>query len=278
MSEAAEQLEELDIPPEGEEAPPETPEATGEETPPETQAEGEEAKKPRVEFSEDQQRIMDERIGAKAIKAREADRRAEEAERRAAEIQAELDKLKAPTRPEVPDFPDRLDFDTDQDYIAAVVKRDEAVTAQAQYDANVASQQAAQQRAIEQEQQQTAQELRQINDAFMERSEKVGFKFEEVDAAAGVVGDYGLHPAVGLHILKSDNGPDLTMYLAKRPMELEKIASMDPIDAGIYIASEVVPKAIEARPGPKVPPAPVETETGAGLPADDGGPDGATYT
>ena len=241
------------------EAPTETPEA-----PPEP---------PKVEFNDDQQRVMNDAIGKKVAKQREAERQAEELQRQLQEQSDELAKLKQPQRPDVPAAPDPYSDNYDQE----MAERDAAMGQQLQYDAQAkfaqdqqnATQQAAYDAAIEAQ--------NKTSDAYKDRAEKLGVAGDTLVKAGATVGNYGLDPSITMHILADDQGPSLTVFLADNPTELEAVRQMSPMQAAVYLETQVKPKAVAARPGVNATPAPVASVSGGGFPEKEDGLANVTY-
>jgi hypothetical protein len=72
-----------------------------------------------------------------------------------------------------------------------------------------------------------------------------------------------------MHILQHERGPEITAYLGKNLGELQAVSQMSPMQAAVYIETQLLEKA--KRPGPKVPPAPTENIGGKPFPAGDDG-------
>ena len=253
----------------------ETPEAPEEETQPEASQEEtpEEAPEPpKVEFTEEQQAIFNDQIGKKVAKQREAERVAEEERQKREELEARLAKLEDSGRPEIPPIPDPFD----DDFEAKVKARDEALLKSALYDAE--QQRVAQQKQYQAQQAQQAklQEMQDKVTAYSGRADKLGIKPEELQAAGNQVAQMGVGEEIAGHILDDEQGPAITMYLAKNPMEVEQIRSMGPLRAAVYIETNIKGKAVAARPKVSTAPAPTESPKGSGMPEGEKLP-GVTY-
>ena len=229
--------------------------------------------KPAVTFSDEQQAKFNDEIGKKVAKQREAERAAEEATARLAETEAKLAQATAPMRPAVPEMPDPYD----DDFEVKVKARDEALVLAAQYDA--ATQQAEQRKNYEA--QQTAhkaqEELITTVKSYTERAEKLGVNAAELQQAGNMVAQYGIGNEVASYILNEDQGPSITVYLSKNPLELEQIRQMGPMQAAVYIENNIKAKAVASRPPPTPGPEPIDNPTGAGMPEGERGPKGAVY-
>ena len=94
--------------------------------------------------------------------------------------------------------------------------------------------------------------------------------------AGNTVEQMGVQPEIANYLLADEHGPAVTMYLAKNLQEVQAMQNMDPISAGIYIATEIKPK-VSRKLKRDNPPEPVETVSGASVPEKERGPKGAVY-
>jgi hypothetical protein len=67
------------------------------------------------------------------------------------------------------------------------------------------------------------------------------------------------------------------MYLSQNPLEMETVRQMSPMQAAVYIDTQVKAKAVSSRPTPNPISEPTEVLKGAGQPEGDRGPKGAVY-
>lgn len=229
---------------------------------------------PKVEFSDEQQAFINEKIvGKRVAKQKEAERQAEEERKKREEAEAELAKLKQPERPVVPDMPNPYD----DDFESKLQAREEAIVAQAKYDGQQAlAQQQEQQRQYQAQQEAAAEQQRRVV-AYSGRAEKLGIEPQELQQAGHTVAQMGVADDVVNHILSDEQGPSITVYLAKNPMAIEEMHGMSPMQAAIYIENQVKPKAVGSRPSPTPSPNTVETPQGSGMPEGERGPKGATF-
>jgi len=83
---------------------------------------------------------------------------------------------------------------------------------------------------------------------------------------------------VAEYILAHDSGPLIVQYLSQNPLELEKVASMSPVNASVYIATNVVEKAVGLKPQQTAAPKPVDTlESKGATPAEHPALKGAVF-
>ena len=198
-----------------------------------------------------------------------------EAERRADALAEENARLKAQVpgavRPEIPALPDPYD----ENYAELIAQRDQAVQDAAKYDAEAAAEVAQQERAA-------AVTVKEQNDAlvksvstYTERAEKLSVSEAELEVAATTIDAYGINGALVQHILADEQGPLITLHLAKNPAELAALQDMSLLDAAVYISTALKTKVMAGREGGAPPPA--DTLTGGGAPPAGHGPKGATY-
>lgn len=228
------------------------------------QSEGDEAHlEDRVTFDERQQAKVDGLISDKVRKQREAERRAEEAEAKLAEIEASKPK---PTIPEIPELPeDELFYENPAEYRRLVGERDKAIAERAEMQAE---QRARQQLQEQQEHQRQAEQLKQNEQAqsdYQKRATDFGFSEDSMMESATEVAKF-VSPELGMHLVKDSHGPLVVDYLAKNLGELDKVRNMSPVDAAVYIATEVKPKVSSTRKTTSAP-KPASIVDGGGAPA-----------
>ncbi len=221
-------------------------------------------------LTEEQQAAVNEAIGKKVAKQREAERQAEEARRELQEAQQRLQQYERPIRPDIPAPPDPYE----DNFAAKVAHRDAMIAKAAEFDAQIRWQQQQEQA----RQQQTIAEERakvvKTVETYSETASKLGITAEELQAAGQQIAPY-VSDRLALRILNDDSGPEITTYLARNLIELDKVTRMSPEDAAVYIATEIKPKA--KRSPPKLPPEPTENISGASMRENSRGPRGATY-
>lgn len=230
---------------------------------------GEPTQEQKVSFTPEQQEVFDKAIAKKTFKAREAERRAEAAEKRAAELEAQIPRDGRPTVPPMPD-------PYDADYEAKVSKRDQALREAAAYDAKQEAAEEQKREAQRQRQQAEQDELYRNAIAYNERTKQYGLKPEDAQSAAEAVAQFGISKELTQFILKDEQGPLLTTYLARNPVVLEQMQSMSPIELGAHIASEIKPKLATVMTRTKAP-EPAVVLDGGGSPKPERGPKGASF-
>lgn len=220
-------------------------------------------------FSEEQQKVVNDIAAKKAFEVREARREAEALKKQLEEAKA---KIPQQTRPEVPEVDPYSDTYEDD-----LRRRDEAIRAQAQFDADQKARSTQAEQARAQAEKQKQEETEKMVKAYGERALKLGVNANELQAAETKIIDYGIDPDVANFILSDDQGPLIVKYLADNPLELDAMRGLSPQYAAIRIHTDIKQKASSL--GVKTPtaPAPVETLNGSGMPLKERGPKGATF-
>jgi hypothetical protein len=227
---------------------------------------------PKVQFSEEQQAIFNKEIGNKVAKHREAERHLEEERLRREAVEKKLAEYEKVSRPNIPDIPDPYD----DNFAEKTRQRDQVIAEAARFDAGLQSAEEQSQRdkqaAFEKQQEQT----RLAVQTYSTRAESLGIKPADLQTAGNQVHAFGIAEEVSQHILSDEQGPAITMYLSTNPVEMEAVRNMNPMQAAVYIETQVKTKAVAARTRVTTAPAPIETITGAGFPSNKDLP-GATF-
>lgn len=207
-------------------------------------------------------------------KNKQLERQLEAAEARNLELQqsqqAEL--------PEVGNYPQEFDYDTDEEYKTAkasfmdnALARDRVL--QNQNAANAAQQQ---QNAIIAQQRQ--EKFNTDLQSYTDSAKKHGIDAQELQQAANAVQSYGMTEDLSLAILGDADGPLLTKYLAANPQEVSTLVNMNPYAAGSYLAN-LKSKAAILKPKTSSTPKPSTDISGSGGEPDRDSPliKGATF-
>lgn len=160
----------------------------------------------------------------------------------------------------IPDMPDAFD----DDYEVKVKQRDEALIAQANY--NAQNQSYLQQQQFNQQQAAQAQQAK-VQESMVSYSNKateLGIKQDELQAAANTVANYGLSDDLVLHILGDSDGPLITKHLAANPQEGFELASMSPYQVGSFLDG-IKQKASALKPKTSSTPSPATNLQGNGI-------------
>jgi len=160
----------------------------------------------------------------------------------------------------IPPIPDEFD----DNFTELMAKRDEAIQAQATYNAN--NQAYMQQQQFTQQQAAQAQQVK-IQESMTSYSSKaleLGIKQEELQAAGNVVASYGLSDDLVMHILADSDGPLITKHLAANPQDGYQLASMSPYNVGQFLDG-IKTKASALKPKTSSTPAPATNLQGNGV-------------
>ena len=159
----------------------------------------------------------------------------------------------------IPPMPDAFD----DDYESKVKARDEALIANANYNAQnqayLQQQQLTQQQAAQAKQEQIGKSMQD----YTSKAVELGIKQEELQAAGNTVASYGLSDDLVMHILADSDGPLITKHLAANPQEGYQLASMSPYQVGSFLDG-IKAKASALKPKKTNAPAPAERLTGNG--------------
>lgn len=218
----------------------------------------------------EQQEIFNAEVGKKVAKQREAERQAQEYQQQLAEAQQRLQQYERPIRPDIPAPPDPYE----DNFREKVAHRDAMIAKAAEFDAQIRWQQQQEQA----RQQQTVAEERakvvKTVESYSETASKLGITAEELQAAGAQIAQY-IPDNLALRILKDPSGPELTLYLSRNLVELDKVTRMDVIDGAIYLENVIKPKA--KRNPPTLAPEPTDKLSGAGMKEGGRGPKGVEY-
>jgi hypothetical protein len=224
-----------------------------------TAGDSEQPHEEKVEFSEAQQKVVNDIASKKAFEVRESKRANEDLQRQLSELQAKVPVEQAPN---VPNLPDPYSDNFEQEMQA----RDQALLAKAKFDAQAQYQHQQTQVQTQERQRQESEALNQSVEDYSGRAQKLGVSSEELQAAGNIVYQYGIDDSVTRHILTDDHGPLITKYLSQNPQAMDTLRSMPPISAGAFLETQIKPMAIKLKPNTTNAPSPVDTLNGAGSP------------
>lgn len=212
-----------------------------------------------IDFQELPEGVRDNvkmRVDSDFRKNKELERKAAEYQKKAEEYEkqlAELNKPKEVAAPSTDDWysdPDRAQ--------AQLAEHSSYIQSQAQYDA----QQKQAQQAAEAEQAKQGQERL---DVFVKRGESAGITQFELETAATVAAR-GLTEDTATHLLSHEYGPQILVHLAKAPMEMQELASLNPYQVGVKL--ENIAKSFKPTKVSKTPP-PDDPISGSGVSSED---------
>ena len=200
-------------------------------------------------------------INKQHAKYREEERKRIEIEKKLEDANNKLEKFEAEKKEVIiPDMPESWD----EDFETKQAAREDAIKRQATQEAqnNVAlEQQNAQKEAAQKAEQERFGNL--VND-YTAKIVPLGLSPEEIRVAGEKVVEYGISGDVAEFILKQEDGPLITKYLADNPIVLDDLRNLPPIDAAFKINSEIKAAASLLKPQASTAPDPAETLTGRG--------------
>jgi DNA repair exonuclease SbcCD ATPase subunit len=228
-----------------------------------------EAKKP-PPLTEEQQAAVNDAIGKKVAKQREAERQAQEYQQQLQELSQRLQKYETPVRPDIPPPPDPYE----DGFAQKVAERDAIIARAAQFDAQIEWEKQQEQRKQQEAANAERERVGKVVQSYSDTAGKMGITADELQAAGAQIAPM-VPDRLALRILNDPQGPEITTYLAKNLVELDTLSRMHPEDAAVYLETAIKPKA--KRPPPKLAPDPSDKLSGASMREGDMGPKGATY-
>jgi len=204
-------------------------------------------------------------INKKHFQMKEAERKAERLEAEKRELEEKLKATEAEradvTVPEVKDY---YDYDSDDDFRAAIRARDEAIAKQTRLQA----QKEWEQKQAEEKQRETEQaKQRQYEELLSEytgNARSLGVSETELSQAEHVINTIGIDPQMGQQIMRDPEGPLIAKYLAANPMKLEDLNGKSVIEAAYMLRDEIKPAVSKLKPQASQAPDPVEVLSGNG--------------
>jgi len=169
---------------------------------------------------------------------------------------AERDR-QAATVGEIPAMPDSFDDDFDE----KMKQRDDAIIAQANFNAKNNAYLEQQQFSQQQAAQVKAAKTQESVASYVSKAKELGINQEELQAAGNQVATYGLSDDLVMHIVDDSAGPLITKYLAANPQDGYQLASMSPFAVGQFLDGIKV-KASALKPKTSSTPTPVDNLQG----------------
>lgn len=221
----------------------------------------------KVEFTPEQQEVLDKAVNRQHKKFREAERAQLDTEALLATAQGRISEFEASQpAPVIPEARDRMDFDTDAEYNDHVTLRDGVIRADAEF--------RQQQGYIAQAQQVTAndrviaEQTRQAENGqtLSDNATKLGIKIDDLVKASEVIGDYKLAPELVEELMTNEDGPVMMAHLAANPLELDALRSLPLGRAFNMLNSTVRQSAQTLKPKTSSTPPPPDVLSGNGVP------------
>lgn len=224
-----------------------------------------------VEFTEEQQQILNDLAAKKTKKIKEAEQRAQAAEK-------ELQRLRQQQAPEqkeivIPDYPDPYD----SDYKEKLEARDKLIEEKAKQDASKALAESKNQEAIRLQQQAQYDQVNTKVETYRNNAVKHGITKEDLQSAGSIVANVGLREDVVMRVLDEPEGGLMTMYMAKNPSIVQKLNDADPFELGT-LYGKVKENAKRLKKRISNAPDPTDPLKGNGVGPKKRGPKGASFT
>lgn len=235
--------------------------------------EAEDTQDKQVKFDDAQQRVLDKAVNKKVFKLREKEREAEGLKKQLEELQAKLGEKQAP---QVPGLPDPFAV-SEQEYRQSLERREQALQASARYEVEQQALQRQQETLRQQEWEKQREEATVKVDSYSKRATTLGMTQEELQEAGNTVARFGIDEALVNVILDDEDGPLITKYLSKNPLELDNLRYLNPAQAAVRVATLIKQKAASLKPKVNNAPDPLEHPHGAGTAPKPKGPQGATF-
>lgn len=208
-------------------------------------------------------------INKKHFEKMEAERKAKEAADKAAELEEKLKQYEAQQVGEVPSFPDRWDYESDEDFAKAQREYNDALTRKAAYDAQQAQTLQAQQQFQQQEQIRQQQEAAKLANEFIENASSFSISNEELASIDQAFGAYQINQNLANAILSDPEGPLIAKYMAANPIDAMELNAMNPYQAGAKLV-EMKSKAQALKPKTSNTPPPATKVDGKAVDPDNG--------
>ena len=165
----------------------------------------------------------------------------------------------------IPEMPDAFE----DDYELKIKQRDEALVAQANY--NAQNNAYLQQEQFNQQQAAQAQavKVQESMTSYSSKATELGINQAELQAAGNKVANYGLSDDLVLHILSDPDGPLITKHLAEHAKDGYELASMSPFAVGQFLDG-IKTKASALKPKTSSTPTPATSLQGNGVDPESG--------
>jgi hypothetical protein len=193
---------------------------------------------------------------------RDEERGRKKQKERADKLQAEIDELRAKDKVEVPPVPDRYS-DTYEDDLK---RRDEAIRAKAEQDAESDRLEAERKEKEEAQAAETEAEIKRRAKQFDANTLEHGLDPADTKKAVDQLLEYDLSDNLMDALIDDPDGPLFAQYLAQNPMELEGLMNMSAYALSQHFNGEVRQRAQLLKPKVSTAPPPPETIEGGGAP------------
>jgi len=217
----------------------------------------------KVKLTANEQIVVDKIRNKEVFKRHETERELQAANEKLAKIEADKPKAVAP---EVPARPNPEDFiDDDEGLKAAEAARDNALVERARFDDTEKRETADRENQAVQNEQEFQKRIHDQAGVYLKRAQDFGIDDKSMVGDVQLLNQAGVSNELRSHIAQDDKGPLITKYLVGNPTVLETVMKMSPIEAGIYINTNVKSNLASAVQTTNAP-APAEVINGGGTP------------
>lgn len=223
-------------------------------------SDAEHEEKPQVDEEAAKQEAIQKAINKKHFEAKQAERERDEALAKVAEFEQKKREELAAQAGNIPPLPDPFDDDYEQQLKA----REDALIAQANYNAQNQAYLHSQQIQQQQEAQAKQQAQAKLEQDFLTNARSTGAKDDEIVSVVNTLVQAGLQGDLGSAIMADKDGFFIAKHLAENPMEAYELSTMNPILAGAKYA-ELRSKASALKPQVSKAPKPVTNLQGNGV-------------
>ena len=210
-------------------------------------------------------------INKQHFKFREEQRRADALEKRLQDLEA---KQQQSTQSDitVPPMPDTWD----DNFEAKVKAREEALTLQAQRNAQQQLQE--EQAQFQRQQQELAEQQRvqELANSFNQNATRLGVDSNTLAEAQNALVSYGVTRDIANALLADEAGPLMVQYMAANPLEMGQLINASPLQQGMML-SDIKAKAGQLKPKTTSAPPPPTQGGGTSTGPREKGPKGAIY-
>lgn len=199
------------------------------------------------------------RINKLTAKRYQAEREKDELAKKVAELEARVNKPESPkTDIDEPQLPDDIyDEDKMREYHKSMLDYNKSLTSAAvnqSYEQRVKAEQQKAQQAKQQE----------ALGRYADNAIKDGVDLEKLRVAETTLNQAGISQELGSYIMSDQNGGKIVEYLHDNPAVMHEVLSLDPVSAGIKIATEIKAQALSTTPKVSGAPDPVPDFGGGG--------------
>lgn len=107
-------------------------------------------------------------------------------------------------------------------------------------------------------------QMKAVQNTYINNAIRDGVDMDKLAGVEQTLNNAGISPELGQYLMKDPNGAKVAEYLASNPSEMYEVINLDPMSAGIKIATEIKQKALSTTPKVSNAPEPIEAIKGGG--------------